>query len=327
MKVYKYTCTILILSVSSMISCQQVSLNEDQTDLLLTNMEAYLEMLGELNKLETNKLSYHMRETPGISTQVKKAYDQIKLLDDSWNEVFNQIMEVSRHKTGYVYFADRQSVEDADIRQMEQVIGEFNDLVKPLSKEIYEAMVVEQSRLFGYLESVHPVGIVNLATMKYCVKMELLMNHLFRSLSAIEITPNARINYADPYFAIEIVPEYNILFDGDSLRFKLIDFAYFKAHPDSITFSRGGQEFSFGKHFAEIRDQIPVQQNGPREKELVTKTNYGLWLHYGYTGILPLSTLKSGTHFNTSISCPVNKRLHSVYPQKQYLYHIPFMEN
>ncbi len=245
-------------------------------------MEAYLEMLGELNESEINGLSYHMRETPGISTQVKKAYDQLKLLDDSWNEVFNQIMEVSRHKTGYVYFADKQSIEDADIRQMEQVIGEFNYLVKPLSQEIYEAMVIEQNRLFGYLESDHPVAIVDLATTKYCVKMELLMNRLFRSLSAIEITPNASIDYSDPYFAIEIVPESNILFDGDSLRFKLIDFAYFKAHPDSITFSHGGQEFSFGKDFAEISDQIPIQTDGPREKELVTKSNYGLWLH-GHT--------------------------------------------
>ncbi len=278
MKIHLIACFMFILFAFGMTSCQQVTLNEDQTDLLLTNMATYMTMLDELNEADINRLSYHINESAGVSPLVRKTYDQLKGLNEQLQRMTRELIE-SIHQNETIYFTDIQEVEYVELKQISQHISQFNDLVKPLSEDVYNELVSERNLLFEYLEGTYPTGVVDLAVMKYCVQIRLLMKHLYGNLAQIEITPNASINYTDPYFAIEILPESSLLLAGDSLRFKLIDFTYFKAHPDSITFIYGDQDFKFGKHFAEIKDEIPIQPMAPFEKEIAIKTNYGLWLH------------------------------------------------
>jgi len=278
MKVHQIASFMLLLFAFGMSSCQRVTLNEDQTDLLLTNMATYMTMLDELNEADINRLSYHIHESADVSPLLRKTHDQLKGLNEHLQRVSRELTE-SIHQNESIYFTDIQYVESVQLKQISQHISQFNDLVKPLSDDVYNELVAERNLLFEYLEGAYPAGVVDLAVMKYSVKIRLLMNHLYRTSGHIELTPNASINYTDPYFAIEIVPASNLLFAGDSLRFKLIDFTYFKAHPDSITFTYGGQDFKFGEHFAKIKDEIPFQPKAPMEKEIAIKTNYGLWLH------------------------------------------------
>ncbi|XOV94870.1 MAG: hypothetical protein ACFHWX_09210 [Bacteroidota bacterium] len=271
----------VILFAFGITACQQVTLNEDQTTLLLTNMEAYAGMLDELNDGEINRLSDLLNETPGLSPHVKETVDQLNLLKDNLQEVSGELMSPDLYNKD-VYITDIQIVKTDQLKLLDQKISQFQELVKPLSVEIYDELVSERKVLFDHLEGTHPAGVLDLVLMKYHVRIHRLMNQLFKKLADIEITPNARINFTDPYFTIQIVPETNILLSGDSLRFKLVDFAYFKAHPDSIVFSHNDQEFRFGEDYAAINYSIPIQTRIPVEQEIVTKSNYGLWLH-GHT--------------------------------------------
>lgn len=269
----------VLFALTSMTGCQHITLDEEEVELVLGNLSTYSTMLKEQNRTNISRLGYELQNTFTHSTQLRKTYKDLRSLNESLDEVNGLLMETPAFKQDYEPISQKVSTSQEQLDQIKESLNSFTDVINSYSAEVSSELLKEQEVLIDYLQSNEPIGVIQIVLASYLVKSQLIVGRLFDDLIAASKESNAKINFAKPYFGLELVPESNLVFAGDSLRFKLISFVYFKANPDSINFSHEGQGFTFGSAYAKFEKEIPISDIGKKSTEFQITSNYKLWLH------------------------------------------------
>lgn len=269
----------ILFALTSIVGCQQVTLDEEEVDLVLENLATYFSLLKEKNHTAINSLGNELQNTLPFSPQLIKTHKDLREINEKLDLVNDLLMEFPAFQQDYKPISEKVSTSQEHLDQIKESLNSFTDIINSYSAKVSSELLKEQEVLIDYLQSSKPIGVIQIVLASYLVKSQLIVGRLFDDLIAASKESNAKINFAKPYFGLELVPESNLVFAGDSLRFKLITFVYFKANPDSITFSHEGQGFTFGSDYAKFEKEIPLCGTLPISNEFQITSNYRLWLH------------------------------------------------